>query len=461
MLLNASDKLAQTVKRVLRMTGRFAAATPWAEFLAARLPAGVRVPVPVLAAQLGTNGADGDSPAVLPGTADSDAGAGGVDGDGPAMPSSLQGAWVSAKTGMAALAATLERLWALPKVELHLHLEGSLRPQTVCELAAGYEPESPLGRAGWETAYWTFRDLAGFVDELGRVLRTCLRRPEDYYRAARECFEDLAAQHVAYAEVSFGPRIPGRPHYVPLEETAAAIDQARREVEARSTLRAGIIVGIARDRVAEHEAGAEALALQYVREALQARERGVAICGIDLHGNEQALAAVEPFIPAFRLAKEAGLGLRAHAGEASGAPTVWASLRHLRVQRIAHGVRAVEDPSLVAQLAQARVALDVCPTSNVYTGVVPSLAAHPIRVLHDAGVPVTVSSDDPLVFSTSITAELAILVQVLGFRTAEIGALQVTAASQSFLPEEQRAALAARLHAAWGASAPPGPASCG
>lgn len=425
------------------MAGRFVATTQWAARLAARLPAGVRVPVAMLAAAL-----DRDTPPAA------------ISQLGSQSPSSTLRIEDRPSTSLkgyrpAAFAATLERLWALPKIELHLHLEGSLRPQTVCELAAGYEPESPLCRAGWEASYWTFRDLAGFVAEFGRVLRTCLRRPEDYYRVARECFEDLAAQHVVYAEVSFGPRIPGRPYYVPLAETAAAIDQARREVEAKSPLQAGIIVGIARDRVAAHEAGAEALAVRYVREALQARERGVAISGIDLHGNEQALAAVEPFVPAFRLAEEAGLGLRAHAGEASGAPTIWDSLRQLRAQRIAHGVRAIEDPALVAHLARAGIALDLCPTSNVYTGAVPSLAAHPIRMLHDAGVPVTVSSDDPLVFGTSVTAELAILEQMLDFSQAEIGAMQMAAAAQSFLPAEQRVALAGRLHAAWSAPARP------
>src|SRR5437773_1872323 len=138
--------------------------------------------------------------------------------------------------------SALKRAWQLPKVELHLHLEGSLRPQSVCEMAPRYEPDAPFCSPGWWTTYWTFRDLSGFVAEFGRVLRACLQTPEDYYRVAAECFEDLAAQHVAYAEVSVGPRVPGRPYYVSLADTVAAIDQARREVEAATSgqLRAGI-----------------------------------------------------------------------------------------------------------------------------------------------------------------------------------------------------------------------------
>src|SRR5438067_10615909 len=108
--------------------------------------------------------------------------------------------------GRDVLIETLESLWRRPKVELHLHLEGSLRPETVCDLARRHEPGSPLCRPDWQGDYWRFRDLAGFIVELGTLLRVCLRAPEDYHRIALECFEDLAAQHVVYAEVSFGLR---------------------------------------------------------------------------------------------------------------------------------------------------------------------------------------------------------------------------------------------------------------
>jgi adenosine deaminase len=351
----------------------------------------------------------------------------------------------------AAFDAALERAWQLPKVELHLHLEGSLRPQSVCEMAPRYEPDSPFCSPGWWTTYWTFRDLSGFVTEFGRVLRACLQTPEDYFRVAAECFEDLAAQHVAYAEVSVGPRVPDRPYYVPLADTVAAIDEARREVEASTAgqLRAGIIIGLSRNHLIQHELGPEALALQYVRESLQARESGVAIAGIDLHGDEQAAPDVMPYVPAFRLASEAGLGLRAHAGEGTGPETVWPSLQHLRPQRIAHGVRSLEDSALVAHLVAAGIPLDVCPTSNVLTGAAASLRAHPIQALRAAGVPVTVSSDDPLVFDTSVTAEIAILHDALGFSWADLAEMQRTAARHSFLPEAERDALAAQIEAAW------------
>ena len=357
--------------------------------------------------------------------------------------------WAVATEEAGQFGELLAQVWGLPKVELHLHLEGTLRPETVCDLARRHDPDSPFCDGEWHRGYWTFCDLSGFVIEFGRVLSTCVRTTDDYYRLAREAFDDLAAQQVVYAEVSVGPRVPGRPYYVPAGETLAAIDQARREVEARTALRAGIIVGLSRNHLIAHDLGPESLALHYVREALRAREAGANVVGIDLHGDEQGWPQVTPFVSAFRLAGEAGLGLRAHAGEGGGPEVVWDSLRQLGVQRIAHGVRAVEDPALVRHLAQTQVALDLCPTSNVLTGAAPSLPAHPARALDAAGVAITISSDDPVAFNTSVTTDLALLAHHLGFSVADLGRLSVQAAQHAFLPEVARTVLADAVHGAW------------
>jgi adenosine deaminase len=343
-------------------------------------------------------------------------------------------------------AAGVELLWRLPKVELHLHLEGAIRPATVCAQARRYAPGSPFCRDGWQAGFWSFGDLTGFVAALRQVVRTALRSADDYYLVARECFEDLAAQQVVYAEVSVTQHPPDRPHYVPLPDKLAAIEQARHEVEARTPLRVGLILGLGRRL---DDASASALACQGVEQAVAARDRGAAVVGVDLHGDEQTFPSPQPFVAAFHLATQAGLGLRAHAGEGAGAPSVWDCLRQLGVQRIAHGVRAVEDPALVAHLAQAGVALDVCPTSNVRTGIAPSVAAHPIRTLHEAGVRVTVSSDDPLPFATTVTEELVHLHRELGFSLRDLGRFMVTAAAHSFQPAPARATLVRTLQDAW------------
>jgi aminodeoxyfutalosine deaminase len=334
----------------------------------------------------------------------------------------------------------------LPKVELHLHLEGAMRPATVCAQARRYVPTSPFCHDDWPAGFWSFGDLTGFVAALRQVVRTALRSADDYYLVARECFEDLAAQQVVYAEVSFGPHLPERPHAVPLPDKLAAIEQARHEVEARTSLHVGLILGLGRRL---DDASAPALACQWVEQAVAARDRGAAVVGVDLHGDEQTFPSPQPFVAAFRLAAQAGLGRRAHAGEGAGATSVWDCLRQLDVERIAHGVRAVEDPVLVAHLAQAGVALDVCPTSNVRTGIVPSVAAHPIRTLHEAGVRVTVSSDDPLPFATTVTEELVHLHRELGFSLRDLGRFMVTAAAHSFQPAPARATLVRALQDAW------------
>jgi adenosine deaminase len=342
----------------------------------------------------------------------------------------------------------VDMLWRLPKVELHLHLEGAMRPATVCAQARRYAPDSPFCHDGWQAGFWSFGDLTGFVADLRQVMRTVLRSADDYYLLARECFEDLAAQQVVYAEVSFGQpkHLPGHPHYVSLPDTLAAIEQARREVEARTPLRVGLILGPGR-RLAD--ANASALACQWVEQAVAARDRGAAVVGVDLHGDEQTFPSPRPFVAAFRLAAQAGLGRRAHAGEGAGATSVWDCLRQLDVQRIAHGVRAVEDPALVAHLARAGVVLDVCPTSNVQTGLAPSVAAHPIRALREAGVRVTVSSDDPLPLATTVTEELAHLHRDLGFSLRDLGRFMVTAAAHSFQPAPVRTTLVRTLQDAW------------
>jgi adenosine deaminase len=347
------------------------------------------------------------------------------------------------------LADVLYEVWRRPKVELHLHLEGTLRPATVCELAGRHDPGSPLAAPDWHVGYWTFRDLAGFVEQFRRVHRACVRDLCDLERLAREGFEDLALQNVCYAEVSWSARPPGHPLYLPLGEALAAIDRARREVEGRTGIKVGLILGVNRapglgGNVEAHQ-GATAL----IEAALRARDAGVNLVGIDLHGDEQSHPGVEAFAEAFRRAAEAGLGRRAHAGEGAGAASVRDAVDVLGVDRIGHGVRAADDPALLARLGAARIPLDVCPTSNVLTGAVRSLATHPIRALVAAGVPVSVSSDDPIVFETCVTAELALLHLAHGFSWPELGALTTNAMHASFLPAGERAALAEALAPGW------------
>jgi len=313
-------------------------------------------------------------------------------------------------------------------IELHLHLEGSLRAKTVTELAAQHDPHSPFARSGWSSAYWTFRDLPGFLTQIDAVLRACLRTPEDWHRVAVECFDDLAAQNVVYAEPSVAARLPGRPGYLPISEILAAVEDARRV----APLQIGLIVGFSRHSVAARGPDGAAYALALVEELLRARDAGANVVGIDLHGDESTLTDLSPLAPAFDLACSAGLHSRVHAGESVGPESIWSALRQLQPERIGHGARAADDADLVLFLAEHQVALDLCPTSNVRTGACRSVAEHPIRQLFDAGVPVTVSSDDPLAFQTTVTNELQLLHDQLGFTLDELRQLTETAARHAF-----------------------------
>lgn len=315
----------------------------------------------------------------------------------------------------------------LPKVELHLHLEGAVRLQTLRELALRSDPSSPVGDPAWAQSAFHYTDLSHFVSTARSIWNAWFRGPEDYERIACELFVDLADQNIRYAEVSFS----ASQRAIPFEEMLAAINAARRRIVSERPIRVGLIAGLGRERGAD-------VAAAFARKAADARHCGVV--GIDLHGDE-ATAPPEAFVEAFDIARSAGLGLRAHAGEGAGASSVWGAIRSLGISRIAHGVRAVEDPDLLVYLRDHPITLDVCPTSNVKLRVVPALSAHPIRRLFDLGIRVTVNSDDPLYFDTTISEEYRILTRHLGFTCDELKRITLNAVEGAFLSDEDRVAL--------------------
>jgi adenosine deaminase len=326
--------------------------------------------------------------------------------------------------------ARSEWVRAVPKIELHLHLEGAIRPETVRELSIerlGWSGPLP---SGWEQDYYTYTDFPGFLAQLTPRFPG---GPEEYYRIARECGEDLAAQEVVYAEISFDVPIRSLAETERCAPILDALEAARREVEGAHPITIRYIAALMRTLPL-------AVSLARVEAVLAARERGLGVVGIDLHGDETA-APPAPFAPAFALARQAGLGLRAHAGEARGPESIWGAIEQLGATRIGHGVRAVEDETLLTRLERGDILLELCPTSNVRTAIVPDLAHHPIRALFDRAIPVTVSSDDPLPFFTSIEREYRLLVEQFGFTREELRAMTLRALEAAFLPAAERAAL--------------------
>ena len=291
----------------------------------------------------------------------------------------------------------LDRLRRLPKAELHVHLDGSLRPETAVELAAQVGIPLTLERAMARlVAPPRCRDqaeLLGFFDLPISLLQTA----PSLQRVTAELVESMADDGLTYAEIRWAPRLHlegGLSVNAVIEAVATGIGAAGSRLGPRMPF-IGLIVTAMRS----HPPGAN------VELARAAAAFGPPVIGFDLAGAEAAYPA-PPHSAAFVAAAAGGLALTAHAGEVPGSQRIREALT-LGVRRIAHGVTAADDPDLVALLRQRDVTLDLCPTSNVQAGIVPDLAAHPLGALHRAGVSVTLSTDDRTVSATTLTEEMA------------------------------------------------------
>jgi adenosine deaminase len=326
---------------------------------------------------------------------------------------------------------------ALPKAELHQHLDGSLRPATAVELAT--EVGMPLAadeavrrmvgpeRCRDQAELLTFFDLPIALLQSAAALR----------RAARELVEDLAADGVRYAEIRWAPRLHlsgGLSVTDVIAAVAEGVAEARPESGETSV---GLIVTAMRS----HPPAANVLL------ARAAGEFGPPVVGFDLAGPEAEWPA-PPHAAAFRAAADAGLALTAHAGEVPGAERVREVLA-FGVRRIAHGVTAADDLDLQAALRDADVTLDLCPTSNVQARIVPSLAEHPLARLHRAGVSVTLSTDDRTVTGTTLSAEYAAVSEALDLSPAELAEVALNGFRRAFAPPGAIRALLVEAESAW------------
>lgn len=322
------------------------------------------------------------------------------------------------------LRSALRRLVAaMPKAELHLHLDGSLRPETALWLARTRGIEAPRS---YEAIFRTLRapPRAGSQAALLRAFTLpvqLLQDREALQRATEELVMTKAADGVRYLEVRWAPLLHTRRGLRPAEVIDAVAGAAN---EAAS--RVGIVVRLIVTALRTSDpADNEALA----RTATRFRQRGVV--GFDLAGPEAA--APDPLVHrrAFQVARGAGLHLTVHAGEWGGAAQVWRALG-LGPQRIAHGAPAIQDPVLVTELRRLGIALDLCPTSNVQAGVVASLATHPLARLHRLGVPVTLSSDDLTVSDVTLSEEYLRAVERIGLTLPELWAINRRALDVAF-----------------------------
>jgi adenosine deaminase len=332
-------------------------------------------------------------------------------------------------------------LRALPKAELHQHLDGSMRPETAVELAA--EIDRPLtledarARMVGPERCGSQAQLLGFFDLPIALLQT--RRALE--RVTAELLDDLAADGIRYAEVRWAPRL----HLEGGLSVADVIESVATAVASRAVLLgpAMPLVGLIVTAMRSHPPAAN------VELARIAGAMGHPVVGFDLAGPEAEYPA-PPHALAFSVARDAGLGLTAHAGEVAGPGRVREVL-DFGVRRVAHGVTAADDDDLLAVLRARDITLDLCPTSNVQAGIVESLASHPLAALHRAGVSVTLSTDDRTVTGFELTSEMARAADALGLVREELAEIALNGFRRGFAPPALLGPIAAEATRAWDA----------
>lgn len=342
--------------------------------------------------------------------------------------------------------ALTDHIAAMPKAELHVHMEGSIAPETLLAIAEANRLRLPFDTIEGAREFYVFRDFAHFAQAFLLGVK-CLRREEDFALVVERLGADLAAQNVRYAEVTFTPQFYlGRPY--PLDAVLDAMNTGRAKARKEFGVEMRWIPDLVRSypepmhQIAEWAAGDKAL------------EGGVVALGL---GGPEAGHPAADFEAPFRRAREAGLPANPHAGETDGPDSIRAALDVLKATRIGHGVRAADDPALMRELAARRVPLEVCPTSNLRLNLYSSYAAHPLRMLAEAGCVVTVNTDDPPLFGTSLNAEYRHAVEDCGLTLDQLEDAALNAVTFSYLPERDKADMRnafaadyARLRAAHG-----------
>jgi adenosine deaminase len=324
----------------------------------------------------------------------------------------------------------------LPKAELHLHLEGAIPHDALWRIMGKYGGDPSVPDMAALREKFEYKDFAQFI-ETWVWKSDFLREYEDFAFFSEAVARDLKSQNVRYAETHYSPSGYG---YLGLE-VQRITEAVRKGLDRVPGIEIKLIADLIRDMGPES-------AVSTVH--LVSEQKDLGVVGIGLGGSEQKFPP-EPFKKAYDLARSKGLHTTAHAGEAAGPESVWGALRDLGVERIGHGVRSVEDGRLVEYVARELIPLEVCPLSNVRTGVVPSIEAHPVRRLFELGCLVTVSTDDPKMFGNSLEQEYHALVTRLGFSREDVKTVILNGISASWLEPEAREKLRAEFvsDAAW------------
>ncbi len=326
-----------------------------------------------------------------------------------------------------------EFLAGLPKAELHVHHVGSASPRIVAELAARH-PESPVPADPAALAkYFQFTDFAKFI-EIYLTVVDLVKTPDDVRLLTYEIAREMAGHNLRYAELTCTPYM-SVVRGIAGEAYCEAIEDARIAAEKEF----GVVLRWIFDIPGEAGLPGADGTLEL---ALKTRPEG--LVGFGLGGPEIGVPRPQ-FQPHFEAAIAAGLHSVPHAGETTGPETIWDAIRVLKAERIGHGTSTMQDPALVDYLGEQRIPLEVSPTSNIATRAVASYDVHPLRAMAEAGLVVTINSDDPPMFGTDLTNEYAVAAELLDLDEAGVGELAKTAVTVSFAEDSVKDALIAEI----------------
>ncbi len=322
----------------------------------------------------------------------------------------------------------------MPKVELHVHLEGSVQPETFLTLAKHHHIALPADSIAGLREWYRIRDFNRFI-EIYMAISNCLRTTDDIELLTREFLISQAEQNIVYSEVTFTPYNQFLNCSLDMHEQLNAVNRVRAWGEHELKVRMGVIVDIPRERSAN--AG-----IEIARFVVDRFGDGVIALGL---GGPEKGNPPSKFQQAFDIVDQAGIPCVIHAGETDGPQSIWNAIVAAKARRIGHGVRCTEDPELVDYLKATQLPLDVCPTSNICLGVFPSLEEHSLPKLIESGLSVTLNSDDPPLFNTTLTDEFLSAGMCFTWDALLIKRLVLNALEVSFLSESEKRSMGQRF----------------
>ncbi len=321
-----------------------------------------------------------------------------------------------------------EKIRKLPKLEQHIHIVGSTKPETLLSIIDDNGVEMPFKNLDDVKKFFVYGDFNHFLTVYSTV-NDCITEPKYYERITYEMLESEVACNVKHVEAIFSANDHvrrGLDYGEMLDAINKGISRAKRKWGITCSIRVDLVRNYGPD-VAVKELG-------------WIKKKGDNVVAIDLGGSENGFPP-EPYEKIYRKARELGLHLVAHAGEDAGPESIWGAIKTLNVERIGHGVAAIRDPNLIKELRQRRITIEACPTSNLRIGAVKSIKEHPIRSFINSCIPVTLNSDDPPMFNTDINNEYLQLHKEQGFTLDELMRISIDAVETSFLPDKKKVEL--------------------